>query len=178
MIESASSSKSGWASAACAAFLAHAVAQAQGEDDRGRDDHRDAEIGDSPGTNEWVRVSTKPSSDGPTNPPRLPTELISPMLPAAAASVRSRLGSAQNAGMYAFSPASATVNSATATISRASNDSEGGDHQRAGQRGGAQVDRHRAVQPALAGAVRAPADQELADQPAQRRDDHGPGQRR
>ena len=46
----------------------------------------------------------RPSSDGPTNPPRLPTELISPMLPAAAASVKNRLGSAQNAGMYAFNP--------------------------------------------------------------------------
>ena len=40
------------------------------------------------------------------------------MLPAAAASVRIKLGSAQNAGMYDFSPMSATVNSNTARLNR------------------------------------------------------------
>ena len=44
-------------------------------------------------------------------PPRLPNELIRPMLPAAAASVRKRLGRVQKAGRYAFSPSAATVNS-------------------------------------------------------------------
>ena len=52
-----------------------------------------------PGMNEWVCFSAKPSTYGPTNPPRLPSELIKPMLPAAAASDRIRLGSAQKAGM-------------------------------------------------------------------------------
>ena len=55
-----------------------------------------------------------PSKDGPTNPPRLPTELISPILPAAADSVKIILGSAQNAGMYDFSPINAMVNNNTA----------------------------------------------------------------
>ena len=129
-----------------------------------------------PGTNEWVWFSTKPSTNGPTNPPRLPSELIKPMLPAAADSVKSRLGSAQNAGMYAFRPVKATVNSKTARASRTLNDSEAGINSTPQERGSAQVDRHGAVQPALAGAVRAPADQELSDQSPQRRDDHGPGQ--
>src|SRR5271155_237045 len=79
-----------------------------------------------PGKNEWVWFSAKPSTNGPTNPPRLPTELIKPMLPAAAASVKSRLGSAQNAGMYDFSPINAKVNNDTARANRALNDSDAG----------------------------------------------------
>ena len=51
-----------------------------------------------PPWNEPVIVSTLPMTEGPRNPPRLPTELIRPMLPAAAASVRNRLGSDQKAG--------------------------------------------------------------------------------
>ena len=52
------------------------------------------------------------------------------MLPAAAASVKIRLGSDQNAGMYAFSPASARVNRATVSQSgRRIERERGGDHQ-------------------------------------------------
>ena len=42
----------------------------------------------------------------------MPIELIRPMLPAAALPVRKMLGSDQNAGRYAFSPAAATMKQA------------------------------------------------------------------
>ena len=51
-----------------------------------------------PGENVPVRFLSLPIAMGPTNPPRFPTELIRPMLPAAAASVRKRLGNDQKAG--------------------------------------------------------------------------------
>src|SRR5436309_321677 len=63
--------------------------------------------------NEPVHVLTVPSTTGPKNPPRLPTELIRPMLPAAAASAKNRLGIDQNAGKYAFRPVAARTNRAT-----------------------------------------------------------------
>src|SRR5215510_602700 len=41
---------------------------------------------------------TYPMIDGPTNPPRFPTELMSPIEAAAADSVRNSLGTGQKAG--------------------------------------------------------------------------------
>src|SRR5262249_5023919 len=54
---------------------------------------------------------------GPTQPPRLPKELIKPMDAAAADAVRNMLGNDQNAGKYAFNPPIASVNSATVSHS-------------------------------------------------------------
>lgn len=44
----------------------------------------------------WVSSSVQPTIDGPRKPPRLPTELISAMPPAAAVLVRKIGGSPQN----------------------------------------------------------------------------------
>ena len=54
-----------------------------------------------------------PTTEGPTQPPRLPNELIRPMLAAAAEAVINRLGRAQNAGKYALTPVMVRVNRAT-----------------------------------------------------------------
>ena len=45
-----------------------------------------------------VRSCSAPVAYGAANPPRLPSELIRPIPPAAAAPVRKRVGSAQNTG--------------------------------------------------------------------------------
>ena len=106
----------------------------------------------------------------------MPTELIKPILPAAAASVKIKLGIAQNAGMYAFSPMSAMVKSNTARANRILNDSEAGINNVQPSATAPSVNGHGAVQPPLAGAIRAPADHELPDQPADGRDEHEPGE--
>src|SRR5436190_984575 len=59
--------------------------------------------------NEPVRVLNSPMMDGPKYPPRFPIELIKPMLPAAAISVRNKLGNDQNAGWYPLMPAAANM---------------------------------------------------------------------
>ena len=51
-----------------------------------------------PRKNEPVRSLIAPIRIGPTPPPRLPMELIKPMEPAAADSLRNKLGNDQNAG--------------------------------------------------------------------------------
>src|SRR5436190_7529246 len=66
-----------------------------------------------PPMNEPVSFSTVPSTYGPMNPPRFPTELMNPMLPAAAVPPRNKLGSDQNAGRYALNPAYDTMNPKT-----------------------------------------------------------------
>ena len=48
---------------------------------------------------------TYPMTDGPTNPPRLPTELMSPIEAAAADSPRVRVGICQNGGFQLKQPA-------------------------------------------------------------------------
>src|SRR5215469_10633682 len=54
-----------------------------------------------PALNDRVRVSKYPTMNGPTNPPRFPTELMSPMEAAAADSVRNSVGTGQKAGVEA-----------------------------------------------------------------------------
>ena len=56
-----------------------------------------------------MTVSTLPITYGPSWPPRFPTELIIPILAAAAELVRNRYGIVQNAGRYAFNPPSASM---------------------------------------------------------------------
>ena len=51
-----------------------------------------------PPANDPVSVCTLPTTYGPRKPPRFPTELMRPMLPAAAALERKMFGSAQNVG--------------------------------------------------------------------------------
>ena len=55
-----------------------------------------------PHANEPVIFSSIPTTVGPAEPPRLPKELISPMLVAAAVEVRNRLGKAQTRSSHAF----------------------------------------------------------------------------
>ena len=62
---------------------------------------------------ELVASLMYPSANGPTNPPKLPSELIKPILPAAAVDVRNRFGSVQNAGIYDFIPPAAIIKQAS-----------------------------------------------------------------
>jgi arabinofuranosyltransferase len=57
-----------------------------------------------------VAVFTRPTSDGPTKPPRFPIELISAMPPAAADPVRNAVGSVQNGPSAPQMPAAAMQN--------------------------------------------------------------------
>ena len=56
-----------------------------------------------------VRSFSAPKMKGPTNPPRLPTELITAMEIAAVERVRNRDGTAQNGDLKAYSPMIATL---------------------------------------------------------------------
>src|SRR5262245_39212303 len=65
-----------------------------------------------PARKECVRVSKYPTINGPTNPPRFPTELMSPIEAAAADSVRNALGTGQKAGWKPkYAPPTPTKNS-------------------------------------------------------------------
>ena len=51
-----------------------------------------------PAANEFVFLTRSPTTKGPRKPPRLPTELISPMHVAAAVPVRKLVGNDQKPG--------------------------------------------------------------------------------
>ena len=55
-----------------------------------------------------VRSRTRPMRYGPTNPPRLPSELISAIAPAAAVPLKNVVGSDQKTGIVLKTPIAAT----------------------------------------------------------------------
>jgi len=62
-----------------------------------------------PAFSDPVRSASAPVAYGATKPPRLPTELISPIPPAAAAPVRKRDGRAQKLGIALNTPIAVIV---------------------------------------------------------------------
>src|SRR5579864_5775486 len=70
----------------------------------------------SPGVKECVLFTRYPITSGPTNPPRLPSELISPIDAAAADSLRKVVGKTQNAGWNAKYPAPTRQKNETAMM--------------------------------------------------------------